>query len=71
MSALYSLLIGVIAAVVVIVVMGTQSEAVILFVRRRFSTFQYDGHSCLLMGLSLLAAFSLGLMVMYGLLSWR
>ncbi len=71
MSSVNVLLVGILATAAVILVTGIQSQAVIRLARRRFPTFDYDGHGCLLSGFSLLAAFALGLMVMYGLLFWH
>jgi hypothetical protein len=71
MTPIYGLLAGMVAATTLVIIGGTQSQALIGFVRRRFPTFDYDGQGCLINGLSLLAAFSLGLIVMYSLLTWH
>jgi hypothetical protein len=47
---------------------GVFSETIITMVRRRFPNFSYEGETLLLVGLYALAAFAVGLMVMYLLL---
>lgn len=47
---------------------GLYAEQIVVLVRRRMPSFSYQGELFLLWGLAILAAFALGLVVMYLLL---
>jgi hypothetical protein len=60
-----SLLLMVIVAIGVLICGGLLSERITAVVHRRAPRFRYDGEIFLLWGLLVVAAFALGLMVMY------
>jgi hypothetical protein len=63
-----TVLLVVLAAIAVLTVGGVFSEQIVVVVRRRFPGFSYEGDTFLLVGLLALAAFAVGLVVMYMLL---
>lgn len=58
----------ILVAIIVLIVGGVFSEPIIAMIRRRFPGFSYEGETFLLAGLLALAAFAVGLVVMYLLL---
>ena len=52
-------------AIVMLIVGGVFSQPIVKVVRRRLPGFSYEGDLLLLAGLLALAAFTLGLLVMY------
>jgi hypothetical protein len=64
----YGLLAGVLVLMLAVIIGSVQSEAINYWLQRRFPSFRYDGQGWLLTGLSLLAAFMLGLLTMYAIL---
>ena len=65
MDQIHALLIGLVVAIGILVIGGIFSEPISRFIRRRVPGFSYEGDGFLLWGALLIAAFSIGLMVMY------
>jgi len=63
-----ALLLAILVVVMVLILGGVFAEPITLAVRRRFPGFSYEGDTVLLVGLLALAAFAVGLVVMYLLL---
>jgi hypothetical protein len=63
-----ALLLAILVIVMVLILGGVFAEPITLAVRRRFPGFSYEGDTVLLVGLLILAAFTVGLVVMYLLL---
>jgi len=55
----------ILVAIAILIMGGVYSEAITAYIRRRFPNFSYEGETFLLVGLFALAAFSVGLAVMY------
>jgi len=58
----------ILVAIAVLLLGGVFSETIVAVIRRRFPSFSYEGDIFLLIGLLALAAFAVGLVVMYVLL---
>jgi hypothetical protein len=65
---IHALLIGLVVAIGVLVIGGVFSEPISSVIRRRVPDFSYEGEMFLLRGALVIAAFSIGLIVMYLLL---
>ncbi len=57
-----------VVAIGLLIVGGVFAEPIAAFIHRRFSSFSYEGDTFMMWGGLLLAAFVLGLLVMYVLL---
>lgn len=58
----------ILVAMAILIMGGVYSETITAYIRRRFPSFSYEGETFLLVGLLALAAFAVGLVVMYLLL---
>ncbi len=68
MDRLAIVILTILAVTVLLILGGIFAEPIAAHVRRRVPDFSYEGEGFLLWGLVLLAAFALGLVVMYLLL---
>jgi uncharacterized membrane protein len=66
---IHALLIGLVVVIGILVIGGVFSEPISRFIRRRVPDFSYEGEVFLLWGALVIAAFSIGLIVMYLLLA--
>ncbi|GIK42926.1 MAG: hypothetical protein BroJett011_67590 [Chloroflexota bacterium] len=62
------ILLALVIAIGLLIIGGVFSEPIAAFIYRRFSNFSYEGDTVMMWGGLMLAAFVLGLLVMYLLL---